>query len=175
MGGWLVLIAVFCLFQAFVRRKERKKTAFNWKEAAFNWKEAAECEREQDVLRQERLAMLPTRQERIQSCYQSLEQIQGEWAAWQKSLQEVEPEKSAEEPVAVFYTHDLMDRAIVVWDGKQYVICFEKLSLASENALARIYTPCMPCGSWYRSYPSRFFDTQEEAERIAQKAMQWLN
>ena len=54
MGGWLVLIAVFCLFQAFVRRKERKKTA-------FNWKEAAECEREQDVLRQERLAMLPTR------------------------------------------------------------------------------------------------------------------
>lgn len=168
MGGWLVLIAIFCLCQAFMHRIDRKGTVVDWKEAAEN-------EMEQDALRQERLALLPPRQERIQRCYKSLVQIQEDWEAWQKSLQEVEPEESAEEPVAVYYTHDLMDRAIVVWDGKQYVICFEKLSLASENSLARIYTPGIPCGSWYRSYPNRFFDTQEEAERMAQKAMQWLN
>ena len=49
MGGWIVLIGVFCLIQALMRRKERKQTV-------FNWREAAEIEGDQERLRQERLA-----------------------------------------------------------------------------------------------------------------------
>ena len=168
MGGWLVLIAVFCLFQAFVRRKERKETG-------FNWKEAAECETDQEALCQERLAMLPTRQERIQSCYQSLEQIQADWAAWQEDVRLFKPGESTPEPVAVFYTHIPLDRSIVYRDKETYMVGFQRLDLIRESVLARVYTPGMPFGSWKQSYPNRFFDTQEEAERIAKKAIQWLN
>lgn len=169
MGGWLLLIAAFLLWQALMRRKGRKETV-------INWKEAAECGTDQDALRQERLAMLPSRRERIESCYESLEKILADWAACRaQMLGEFEPEELTSEPVAVFYTHIPLDRAIVWREAATYVVCFERLELIRENALARIYTPGMPFGSWRQSYPSRFFDTREEAERIAQKAMQWLN
>lgn len=168
MGGWLVLIAVFCLFQAFVRRKERKETV-------FNWKEAAECEADQEALRQERLAMLPSRQERIQSCYESLEKLREDWANWQEDVRLFKPEDTTPEPMAVFYTHIPLDRAIVYRDKDCYMVGFQRIDLIRDDALAQIFTPGMPFGSWKQSYPNRFFDTQEEAERIAQKAMQWLN
>ncbi len=169
MGGWLILIAAFLLWQTLMRRKGRKETV-------INWKEAAECETDQDALHQERLALLPSRPERIQSCHEPLDKVQENWEAGQKSLRKAfDPEDSPEEPVAVYYTHFLMDRAIVVRNREGYVVCFEELNLIRESALLEIYTPGMPCGSWRRSYPSRFFDTQEEAQGIAQKAMQWLN
>lgn len=169
MGGWIILITFFLLWQALIRRNKQKETTFNWKEAAA-------CETDQDALHQERLAMLPTRQERIESCHEPLEKIQADWAAWQAQLQgEFEHEELTSEPSAVFYTHLPLDRAIVVRHETNYEVCFERLDLIRESALVRIYTPGMPCGSWRQSYPSRFFDTREEAERIAQKAMQWLN
>ena len=169
MGGWLILIAVFLLVQALMHRKARQETVINWQEAAA-------CETEQEALRQERLAMLPTRQERIERCKESIEKIRADWAACRaQMLGEFEPEELICEPVAVFYTHIPLDRAIIYQDKATYMVCFEHLELIRENALAEIYTPGMPCGSWKESYPSRFFDTREEAERIAQKAMQWLN
>ena len=119
--------------------------------------------------------MLPTRQERIERCKESIEKIRADWAAWQEDVRLFKPEESTPEPVAVFYTHIPLDRAIVYRKEETYMVGFQRLELIRESALAEIYTPGMPCGSWKESYPSRFFDTREEAERIAQKAMQWLN
>lgn len=168
MGGWLILMAVFLLVQGLMRRKSRRETV-------IDWQEAAESEKEHGILRQERLAMLPSCQECIESCHESLEKIRADWAAWQEDVRLFEPEASTYEPVAVFYTHISLDRAIVYRKEENYMVGFQHLDLIRENVLAGIYSPGMPCGSWRPSYPSRFFDTRAEAERIAQKAVQWLN
>lgn len=168
MGGWLILIAVFLLVQVLMRRKARE-------ENVLNWKEAAECEMDQEALLEERLAMLPSREKRIERCRESIEKLRADWGSWQDDVRLHEPDASTFEPVAVFYTHIPLDRAIVYRKEETYMVGFQRLELIRESALAELYTPGMPWGSWRESYPSRFFDTREEAERIAQKAMQWLN
>ena len=118
--------------------------------------------------------VIPPLPERIDSCYESLEQLQDEWARMDEHERRFYPMQEDAELVDVTYTHNRMNRARIYKERTYYSVQFDELNLYRKELLQRLYEPGMPWGEWQTAYPWTSADTLEDAKRIAHTILQQL-
>lgn len=157
MEAILLLLLIFSIWQSIERRKSRPKEE-------SNWKEAAECEAELAEQSLSSPIVLPTMEERIASCYETLAQCREQWA-WHQAHERLNhhPEDDAE-LVGLLYSPDRLHRANIFKYEQRYIVQYENLYLIEEDALRRIFRSGMSCGDWLYDGGESWFDSLEEAQ-----------
>ena len=95
MEGILLLLIVFSIWQFIEHRKNRKQSD-------VNWAEVAQCEAELADAHPEKIIVLPTMDERIDSCYQTLEECQEEWLRSEAEFHAMLGEEDEASPFELF-------------------------------------------------------------------------
>ena len=103
--------------------------------------------------------VMPPLDERIDSCYRTLEQIQ---------------ETEDDEAVALMYTRGKMFRAIIFYEMKSYQVCYQSLHLWDEVTMSFDYEPGKSCGYWMYDGGESWFDDLESAEDAARTVIAQL-
>lgn len=161
MEGILILLAVFAISRAILRRQSRRETA-------VNWQEAAECEAE---LTPPEPIVLPAMEERIDSCYETLAQCQEEWT-WHQAHERLNHHPADDaELVDLLYSRNRMHRANIFKAERRYVVQYENLYLIEEDTLHYIYRPGMSCGDWLYDGGESWFDSLDDARDAAAAVM----
>lgn len=163
---WLLLLIVL-IVQDVMRSRDRK-------EQVCRFDQAAELEAAIPPRPPREPVVIPPIHERIDSCYESLEQLQAEWARMDEDERWFYPMQEDAELLEVTYTHDRMNRARIYKERGFYSVHFDELNLYREDLLRRIYEPGMPWGEWQTAYPWTSADDLDAARRIANTILQQL-
>lgn len=165
-GIWLLILIVLTVPEV-MRNKSRR-------EQDCHFDQAAELEAAIPPRPPKEPVVIPPLQERIDSCYESLEQLQAQWAQMDEHERWFYPMQEDAELVEVTYTRDRMNRARIYKERAYYSVHFDELNLYREELLQRLYEPSMPWGEWQTAYPWTGADTLEDARRIAKPILQQL-
>lgn len=172
MEGILLLLLAFSLWQFIEHRKNRKQMD-------VNWAEVAQCEAELADAHPAKIIALPTMEERIDSCYQTLEERREEWLRSEAEFRAMYGEEDEASPsmemVDLLYTANHMHRAVIFKAERQYFLSFENLRLYSEYSLHHIYEPGRPCGEWQYDGGERYLDDLESARAAACDVLKLLD
>ena len=171
MEGILILLLIFSLWQFVERRKNRRTSAVNWAEVAQYEAELADA-------RPEQVIALPDTEERIASCFQTLEQYRAEWLRSEAEFHAMhgeEDEAPSMDVADLLYSASHMHRAAIFKGEQQYFLHFENLRLYSEYALRRIYEPGRPCGEWQYDGGELYLDDLDSARAAAWDVLRLLD
>ena len=162
-----VLDMIFRLWKSMLERKYDK-------EKGCHFDQAAELEAAIPPRPPKEPVVIPPLQERVDSCYESLEQLQAQWAQMDEHERWFYPMQEDAELVDAIYTPNRMNRARIYRERAYYSVQFDELNLYREELLQRLYEPGMPWGEWQTAYPWTSADTLEDARLIAQTILQKL-
>ncbi len=162
-----VLDMIFRTWKSMLERKYDKE-----KDCHFD--QAAELEAAIPPRPPKEPVVIPPLQERIDSCYESLDQLQAEWAQMDEHERWFYPMQEDAELLEVTYTHNRMNRVRIYRERAYYSVHFDELNLCREELLQWIYEPGMPWGEWQTANPWSSADTLEDARRIAKTILQQL-
>ena len=162
-----MLDMIFRIWKSMLERKYDKE-----KDCHFD--QAAELEAAIPPRPPKKSVVIPALQERIDSCYESLEQLQARWAQMDEHERWFYPMQEDAELLEVTYTGNHMNRARIYKEHGYYSVHFDELNLCREELLQWIYEPGMPWGEWQTAYPWTAGDTLEDAQRIAQTILRQL-
>ena len=162
-----VLDMIFRIWKSMLERKYDKE-----KDCHFD--QAAELEAAIPPRPPKEPVVIPPLQERIDSCYESLDQLQAEWAQMDEHERWFYPMQEDAELLEVTYTHNRMNRVRIYRERAYYSVHFDELNLCREELLQWIYEPGMPWGEWQTADPWSSADTLEDARRIAKTILQQL-
>ena len=162
-----MLDMIFRIWKSMLERKYDK-------EQDCHFDQAAELEAAIPPRPPKKSVVIPPLLERIDSCYESLEQLQDEWARMDEHERRFYPMQEDAELVDVTYTHNRMNRARIYKERTYYSVQFDELNLYRKELLQRLYEPGMSWGEWQTAYPWTSADTLEDAKRIAHTILQQL-
>lgn len=162
-----VLDMIFRIWKSMLERKYDK-------EQDCHFDQAAELEAAIPPRPPKEPVVIPPLPERVESCYESLEQLQAQWAQMDEHERWFYPMQEDAELVDAIYTPNRMNRARIYRERAYYSVQFDELNLYREELLQRLYEPGMPWGEWQTAYPWTSADTLEDARLIAQTILQKL-
>ncbi len=165
-GIWLLILIVLTVLEV-MRSKSRR-------EQDCHFDQAAELEAAIPPRPPKEPVVIPPLPERVDSCYESLEQLQAQWAQMDEHERWFYPMQEDAELVDAIYTPNRMNRARIYRERAYYSVQFDELNLYRKELLQRLYEPGMPWGEWQTAYPWTSADTHEDARHIAQTILQQL-